>query len=370
MTLRRLAGALLVLALAACATVNPRYDPAKPHHRTDGFVNPGNSEQVGGAPMLEVIQRRWRGDFRPQAPPAGGYGAFAERWQTQPDRRRLNDPEGPPRLTWLGHASMLLQAGGRNILIDPNLANYAGPLSWLSAPRLVPPPLAVTELPRIDLVLISHNHYDHLDGPTIHALLARGDRPTFVVPLGVKAWFDSEGIPGVKELDWWEQHRESALTLHLTPARHWSKRSPFDTNATLWGGFFVEIDTGEHRSNFLYTGDTAYSDDFREIRRRLGPVDLLAVPIGAYEPREFMKRQHNNPDEAVQILIDTDAQVAIGVHWGSFALSSEAFDQPPRDLAKALAQRDIPADRFPLIRQGETLSLPISTHSKAGKNHL
>ncbi len=355
----RLPGLLLALALAGCGTVNPYYDAGKAHHRPDGFVNSDPAARVEGAPWYEVIYRRWRGDFRPAAEPAGGYAAFAERWRAVPDRARLDDPAGPPRLTWLGHASLLLQAGGRNILIDPNLSSFAGPSPWLAAERKVPPPLEVAGLPRIDLVLISHNHYDHLDEPTLRALLARGDTPEFIVPLGVKAWFDAAGIGRVRELDWWQRIDFDGLSLHLTPAQHWSKRTLFDANATLWGGFFLDFTVDRQKSTFLYTGDTGYSPDFREIRRRLGPVDLLAVPIGAYEPREFMRRQHNNPDEAVRIMEDTGAAQAIGVHWGSFALSQESLDQPPRDLAAALAGRGVAAERFWLPRQGETRDLPL-----------
>lgn len=225
-------------------------------------------------------------------------------------------------------------------------------------------------------MLISHNHYDHLDEPTLRALLAHGQRPQFIVPLGLKAWFDDLGMAPVSELDWWEKIEftgpNTHLTLTLTPAQHWSKRTPFDANASLWGGFHLDFAAMEKQAEprniettagprvdrnnlrFLYTGDTGYSADFKEIRRRLGPVDLLAVPIGAYEPREFMRPQHNNPDEAVQILRDTEASQAIGVHWGSFELSHEPFDQPVHDLTQALKKHGIADERFWRLRQGES----------------
>lgn len=354
----RLACLLLLATLAGCGTVNPHYNADKAHHRPTGFVNNDPAARVGGAPWYEVLVRRWRGDFQPAAEPAGGYAAFAARWVVAPDRAQLDDPGGPPRLTWLGHATLLLQAGGRNILIDPNLADFAGPSPWLSARRLVAPPLRVAGLPRIDLVLISHNHYDHLDQATLQALLARGDRPQFIVPLGVKAWFDELGIDRVREVDWWDRVAVDDLTIHFTPAQHWSKRTPFDTNATLWGGFWLDLPAGATRSTFLYTGDTGYAPVFREIRRRLGAPDLLAVPIGAYEPREFMRRQHTNPDDALQIAEDLGAGHVVGVHWGSFALSQESFDQPPRDLAAALERRQLPETRVWWLRQGETRRLP------------
>lgn len=350
---------LAALVVAGCSTTNLHFDPAKTHHRPDGFANNDPAARGGGVPWYEVLVRRWRGDFRPASEPEGGYAAFAQRWLTPVDRAQLDNPAGPPRLTWLGHATMLLQAGGRNILIDPNLSDFAGPSSWLAASRKVPPPLTVAELPRIDLVLISHNHYDHLDQPTLSALLARGDTPQFIVPLGVKAWFDDLGIADVSELDWWQRIDLDGLVIHFTPAQHWSKRTLFDANASLWGGFFLDFTVDRKRGTFFYTGDTGYSPDFKEIRRRLGPVDLLAVPIGAYEPRDFMRLQHNNLDEAVQIMEDTEAGNAIGVHWGSFAISRESFDQPPFDVATALKRRNMAGERFWLPQQGETRLLPF-----------
>lgn len=358
MAARLISGLLALLIVGACGSTpgNPHYDPAKPHHRPNGFVNTvPDAVAAGQYPWYEVLWRNLRGDFRPQAEPAGGYEAFAKTWSVPLDPAALAVCGTEPVLTWLGHATMLLQVEGLNILIDPQFSMNAGPTSWLGPKRHVPPPISIDALPPIDLVLVSHNHYDHLDLPSIKGLVAAGRRhgkaPRFIVPLGLKSWFDQQGVGAVEEIDWWDRVTVGATIIHLVPAQHWSKRTPWDANVSLWGGFVVERRAGGWK--FLYTGDTGYSADFKEIRRRLGPVDYVAVPVGAYLPRDFMKPQHANPDDAVQIVLDLDAKQAIGVHWGTFGMTQEAFDQPPKDLATALKARGLAPDRVRLFRHGE-----------------
>lgn len=348
--------ALAALALSACTTANPHFDASKAHHRANGFVNSDSSLRIGTSPWYDILLRRLRGNFRPAAAPEGGYERFIADWTTPIDLAQLSTPATSPRITWLGHASLLLQLDGQNILIDPQLSDHAGPHPWLSAKRRVPAPLRPEQLPPVDLVLISHNHYDHLDKATIEALVAAGQKPRFLVPLGVKAWFDDLGIANVHEMDWWDSRVEGKLKIHFTPAQHWSKRTPFDTNATLWGGFAIErLSAAPWR--FLYTGDTGYSGDFKEIRRRLGAVDFLALPVGAYLPRDFMAPQHIDPDDAVKVMLDLNAPQALGVHWGTFELAQDAFDQAPQALAVALKQRQLPSDRVWMLKHGETRQL-------------
>ena len=233
---------------------------------------------------------------------------------------------------------------------------------------LYPPPepidvnrLTPEQLPLIDVVLVSHNHYDHLCAATLRRLRAAGQRPRYLVPQGLKAWFTARGYEDVTELEWWSSVTLApALRVHFTPSQHWSRRTPWDTNASLWGGYLLEWQRPAAPPwRFLFPGDTGYSRDFAAIRARLGAVDFLALPIGAYLPRDFMKDMHVNPADAVQLLLDLGARQAMGVHWGTFMLTQESFDQPPRDLAAALAERGVPAERVWLLRHGETRAIPL-----------
>ena len=348
------------------ATAPSTSSPAKPaHHLAAGFANNDPAVVIGNFPWYEMLWRSLRGDFKPLAPPTHGYAAFAKEWSVPVDHARIAQRQQEPVVTWLGHVTVLLQVGGLNVLTDPTLAPFAGPCGRFGAPRMVPAPIAGDALPPIDVLLISHNHYDHLFDATIAALVASGQRPHIVVPQGLKAWFDARNIDNVTELDWWghvdvfadrDGNRLSdPLRIHLTPAQHWSRRTPFDTNASLWGGYMVAHKPGQADTwRFLFPGDTGYSADFKAIRHRLGAVDFLALPIGAYLPRDFMKSMHVNPADAVQLMLDLDAKQAMGVHWGTFKLTQETFDAPPRDLAAALQEQGLPQDRVWLLKHGET----------------
>jgi len=215
----------------------------------------------------------------------------------------------------------------------------------------VPPGVPLSELPPIDFVLVSHDHYDHADMASLTALAERGAR--FVVPLGMGELIHSAGGFAV-ELDWWQTHEVGALQITLVPARHWSMREPWNKNATLWGGWVVE---GEGL-RLIHTGDTGYSQDFRDIGERFGRFDMAFIPIGAYAPRWFMQTMHVDVAEAVQVRADLNAARAIGIHWGTFdGMTDEPPDEPPALLASERAARGLTTEQFDVVKIGETRAL-------------
>ena len=275
-------------------------------------------------------------DGLPQPPP-GGWNLPAVRT----DPVALKSPEANPSVTWVGHATMLVRLAGRNILFDPIFSERASPVAFAGPKRIVPLPIDIPELPRIDVVLISHNHYDHLDAESVLRLAAMAHgSPRFLVPMGLKAWFADLGITRVDEYDWWQETLEGDLRITFVPVQHWSKRRLDDTNQTLWGGWVVE---GEGL-RVIHTGDTGYSKDFRDIGERLGPFDMAFIPIGSYAPRWFMKIMHVDVPEAVQVREDLRAERAIGMHWGTFeSLADEPLDEPPVVLARQREERGLEA---------------------------
>ena len=215
-----------------------------------------------------------------------------------------------------------------------------------------PPAVRIEALPPISTVLLSHNHYDHCDLRTLRLLATRFD-PIVMTPLGNGALVRSAGIRRVEELDWWQEATGAAVPITLTPAQHFSARTPLDRNRALWGGFMV----GAGGQHIFFAGDTAYAPFFRAVRQRLGPIDLALLPIGAYEPRWFMETVHMNPAEAVQAHLDLDASVSVGMHFGTFQLTSEGIDEPLRALEEARRARHIPPSRFRTLQFGESLRL-------------
>ena len=320
----------------------------------------------------------------------------------------------PPRdavqATWVGHATVLVQLDGATFITDPVFGNRASPVSFAGPKRLIPPPFQIDDpnFKHLDFVCISHNHYDHLEKGSVRALHARFPGLRWYVPLGLKAWFKSNtriSTDQVVELDWWESQVDetTGLVITCTPAKHWSSRSgSWDRNRTLWGGFVVASGTkgeggtktkgmderegpsgeseggvegegegegegggddddgvgvGSRRYAFYFAGDTAYQEElFRDIGRRLGPFDVAALPVGAYDPQWFMRDDHCNPDEAATMHLEVRSARSIPVHWGTFCLTAEPMDEPPALLAKACARLGVAKGEFDVVQHGETVA--------------
>lgn len=315
------------------------------HHADDGFRNNYGHEAKGfGLDFLAFLWDLRTGDW--EAP---------ELARAEPELAFLQTNRDQPTTTWLGHASFLLQLGGQNILTDPALSERASPFSFAGPARLQPPGIAIAELPGIDVVVISHDHYDHLDLRTLEQLRERDD-PLLVAPLGLGAWLRNQGFENVAELDWWQQHDASTLRIHAVPVQHFSGRGLFDRNERLWAGYVLEAD----KLRVFFAGDTGYSPDFADIGARFAPIDLALIPIGAYEPRDFMKPVHVTPEEAVRIHQDVGARASIGMHWGTFRLTTEPMDEPPERLRAAVAAAGLTPETFQTVPLGATLPLRAS----------
>uniref|UniRef100_A0A9L0TMR5 N-acyl-phosphatidylethanolamine-hydrolyzing phospholipase D n=1 Tax=Equus caballus TaxID=9796 RepID=A0A9L0TMR5_HORSE len=258
------------------------------------------------------------------------------------------------RVTWLGHATVMVEMDELVLLTDPVFSSRASPSQYVGPKRFRRPPCTVNELPRVDAVLISHNHYDHLDHNSVIALNERfGNELRWFVPLGLLDWMQKCGCENVIELDWWEENcvpGRDKVTFVLTPSQHWCKRTLMDDNKVLWGSWSV---LGPW-NRFFFAGDTGYCSGFEEIGRRFGPFDLAAIPIGAYEPRWFMKYQHVDPEEAVRIHIDVQAKKSVAIHWGTFALANEHYLEPPLKLSEALERYGLKTEDFFVLKHGES----------------
>jgi N-acyl-phosphatidylethanolamine-hydrolysing phospholipase D len=341
---RRLALGLVlaVVVCGGCADVGGPVPGAPAHHRERGFANtsPAYAPARGWIRTRFFLARIWSSTFSPRT---------ANLPRVPNDGAALRDNRNQALVTWVGHATLLVQLEGVNLLTDPQWSKRASPVRFGGSRRVTPPGLRFEDLPPIHLVLISHDHYDHLDLATV-TRLAAVHRPRFVVPLGLKAWFAERGVTDVEELDWWQSRRERGLTLTCLPAQHFSGRTLWDRNRRLWSGWAVQ----GRGKRFFFAGDTAYYDIFKEIGTRLGPFDLAAVPIGAYLPATIMKSGHTTPEEAVQVFEDVRARQLIPIHWGTFDLADEPLDEPPRRLEGEARRRGLGSDRVWVLKHGET----------------
>jgi L-ascorbate metabolism protein UlaG (beta-lactamase superfamily) len=313
--------------------------PLSDHCNGKTFFNPGNPAERG---LIDVL--RWQ---------------FSRRAVPWPRWVELTPVPPPPLekhgvvVTWINHATFLLQTPQGNFLTDPVFSDRVSPVSWAGPRRVHAPGVPFEALPKIDAVLLSHDHYDHCDFPTLRRLAAT-HQPAVFAPLGHRGLLADAGLTQVTELDWWQSHAWSPdLTLTLTPARHWCRRRIGGTNHRLWGGFHLH----SAHQEIYFVGDSAYDPAlFTSIRQRLGAPDLALIPIGAYEPRWFMRSAHMNPAESVQVHRDVGAKLSVGMHWGCWRLTDEGRDDPPRALAEARARAYLAEADFRILAPGESVT--------------
>ena len=235
---------------------------------------------------------------------------------------------------WIGHSTFLIKKNGVTILTDPIFSNRASPLRNIGPKRLIPPAIPLDELPSIDIVTVSHNHYDHLDIQSLKKLSKNNPKAIFLVPAGDEKLLKRKKIKNVYDFDWWKSIDHKGFEITFTPVQHWSKRSLFDRNKSLWGGWFFK-----HKDYSLYhAGDTGYSKDFIDTKIKLGSPKYAFIPIGAYDPEWFMAESHVNPEDAVQIMLDLEAEKSFGMHWATFVLTDEDTIEPKIRLEKAMME--------------------------------
>ena len=338
--------------LAGCSSA-PVQAPGKPWHHLDNgqFRNPPGSP-TGTATFGDLTTFFWRRiRTKPPTVPAdhviGQVKALAA-YEATVDQDTV---------TWLGHAAFLLRLDGKTVLTDPYLTKVAGPFGF-GPERYVAPGLPLARLPPIDIILVSHNHYDHLDAKTIEALPGK-DRIHVVVPLRLGDFFRERGYVNVHENDWFERVVIHGIEIEVLPAIHFSRRGLFDRNRTLWGGFAIRAGG----RSIYHSGDTGYGPIFSEVNRRSGPFDLALVAIGAYEPRSIMQSSHVTPEDAVQLVDDIGAERAIGMHWGTVQLTDEPPFEPGIRFLKAARTAGWPEGRARIMKIGETLLLSDLTSS-------
>lgn len=322
---------------------NPYYSgPISDHFDGTRFFNPGGQPPRGGMDLL-----KWQ------------FSGARKRWPRKVPSPVASRPAAATTdltITMVGHATMLIQVAGLNILTDPVWSDRASPLAFAGPRRVTDPGIPFADLPRIDLILLSHNHYDHLDLQTLKSL-HQDHAPAIITPLGNDSLVRPV-LPGVRidARDWDEAVTFGPLTVHLEPCHHWSARGMGDRSMALWAAFVIDTPTGK----ILHIGDTGFDGGrpYERVRRKHGAMHSAILPIGAYEPRWFMRAQHQNPEEAVEGLRLCGAAHAVGHHWGTFQLTDEARDDPPRALAAALQDKGIAAERFDALAPGQVWTPP------------
>ncbi|MEL6961451.1 MAG: MBL fold metallo-hydrolase [Pseudomonadota bacterium] len=343
-TVNRWLAALPFVVTSCSGAGAPVLDGRPDHHTANGFRNPTGSPESGGD------FGDWAGFFWRNASRSDGAMPADHILPKQSVLQGLA-VEGQ-RITWLGHASFLIRLAGKTIVTDPFLSDYASPIPPLGPKRFAPPALRARELPPVDLLLLTHNHYDHLDLPSLDALPLASDARA-VVPLGLREYVAGRGFADVIEMDWHDQIAVAGLTVRAIPAIHMSKRGFFDRNRTLWTGYGLRSE----RNGIYVAGDTAYGPIFKQLHSELGGFDLGLVPIGAYEPRLLMRGVHTTPEEAVAIGNDLGIKRLVAKHWGTIQLTDEPLFEPPERFRRAARDTGYADDDVWVMKIGETRSI-------------
>lgn len=289
----------------------------------------------------------------------------AEKWPDHIDIEQkifLAHPQEAETLSvsFVNHSTVYLQYKGIRFITDPHWSERASPVSFAGPKRVHAPGTPIDKLPGLDFVIVSHNHYDHFDIPTLEKLYELY-QPTFYIPLGDRHLLKNIPQQNIIEMDWYKpQIFNHNVHLNFVPVRHWSARGIFDRNQSLWGGYVIQIE----QAQFFFSGDSGYAPIFKELKSQFGPMDFSMIPIGAYEPRWFMQDAHMNPQEAVQVHQDLESRASLGIHWGLWQLTDEKREQPPKDLAEALESASINKNKFITINPGETQVFEIINEKK------
>ena len=314
--------------------------PVSDHFNGRRFQNPSRKSAKGFASVFKYVRTR-----KPDK--------WVENYETFTRTEPVPQPDPAViQYTFVNHSSFLIQHNGLNILTDPIWSKRCSPFQWGGPKRMRPPGLSFDALPNIDVVIITHNHYDHLDKNTI-ININKTHSPLYITSAGVGHYLKSIGCENIIELDWWQAHDVNGTSFKAVPANHFSSRGTFDRNTSLWSGFVIRSD----KKSMYYLGDSGYSDIFKEIGKREGPFDLSFIPIGAYMPRWFMSPIHISPDESVLVHKDVQSKKSIAMHFGTFPLADDNPERSQQELMKALEKQDLSDQEFMIPDEGEVYTL-------------
>ena len=332
--------AALVIFMMGVLISGPRYrGPVSDHFDGRKFVNPGGVKAKGGLEVFKWMIQRKQG-----------------LWRKELTAETRNHPPGHfkdgIRVTFVNHSTFLIQVDGVNVLTDPVWSNRVSPYNWIGPKRMRPPGIPLGHLPRIHLIVLTHNHYDHLDIATMRVLFG-AHHPQIIAPLGVKKLLDDHHVSGAVEIDWWEEVKPAGLNIQAVPAQHFSGRGLLDRDASIWCGYVIKTGAG----TLYFAGDTGYNPTlFKEIGTKCGPFAVSFLPIGAYKPGWFMAPIHVSPEESVRIHLDIKSQKSIAMHFGTFPLADDGRDDPVNDLRTAMEKHQVSNDSFIVLKEGEAVT--------------